>query len=309
MKYNEFIEKVASGIRAYFGEETRVEVKKVTKNNGVILDGIIIMNSNETIAPTIYMETFYREYQNGKMIGDIILEIITIYKQNRISGSVNLDFFMKYESVKGRVFQKVINYEKNKKSLENVPHIRFLDLAVVCYYAYMNDFLGNGSIQIEVGHLDQWGISEEELFEDARRNTYEKLGLELKGMDEILIEMLSEKLDNEDQEETNEILNRMDYEIPMYVMTLRGRYYGAACICYQEYLQTFAKRCKKSFYILPSSIHELILIPDSGREKSDALQNMVHEVNITHVSEEEQLSDNIYYFNISDNQVSVIQNM
>lgn len=306
MEYNEFIEKVKNGIKAYFGKEARVDVKKVTKNNGVILEGIIILNAHEVIAPTIYLESFYRDYQNGKTLGDIILEIIAIYEQNRVTQSINLDFFMKYEAVKGRVFQKVINYEKNKKILKNIPHVHYLDLAVVCYFAYMNDYLGNGSIQIEVGHLDQWGISEEELFNDARRNTLEKLGLELKGMDEILVEMLSENLNQDDNLETNEILDRMDHEIPMYVMTLRGRYYGAVCICYQEYLQMFAKKCKKDFYILPSSIHELILIPDSGREKPDALKNMVHEVNTTHVSQEEQLSDNIYFFSICNNEVSLV---
>lgn len=307
MEYNEFISKVKNGIQAYLGQDTRVEIKKVTKNNGVVLDGIVILGVQEVIAPTIYLESFYRDYREGKSLGDIILEIIAIYEQNRVTQNISLDFFMKYEAVKGRVFQKVVNYEKNKKVLQNVPHKQYLDLAVVCYYAYMNDYLGTGSIQIETGHLDQWGISEEELFEDAKRNTLEKLGLELKGMDEILIEMLSENPDKDDYAETNEILDHIDdHEIPMYVMTLKGRYYGAVCICYQEYLQLFAKKCRKDFYILPSSIHELILIPDNGREKPDALKNMVHEVNVTHVSAEERLSDNIYYFSIYDNEVSVI---
>ncbi len=306
MEYGEFIKKVKNGLSAYFGKDTKVTLKKVNKNNGVILDGIIILGQHEMIAPTIYLESFYMDYLKGKSLGDIIMEIIAIYEQNRVKENIDLDFFMKYEAVKGRIFQKVINYQKNEKRLQKVPHIRFLDLAIVCYFAYMNDFLGNGSIQIEKEHLQEWGISEEELFENARKNTIEKLGVELRGMDEILLEMLSDSIEKDAEEETQKLLEHMDNGVPMYVMTLRGRFFGATCICYQEFMEKFAKKCKKDFYILPSSIHELILVPDSGKEKASSLKSMVQEVNATHVSEEEQLSDNVYFYNSCNNEIVMI---
>lgn len=306
MEFKDFVEKVETGIREYLGKTERTEVKDIIKNNGVVRKGIVVGRKEEVIAPTIYLESFYEEYQKGKALGEVIYDIIKIYEDNRISDSINLDFFLDYESVKKRVFQKVINYEKNKDMLQNVPYERFMDLAVVCYYAYMNDFLGRGSIQIDVGHLDTWGISQEELFADARRNTLEKLGVEIKGMDEVICELLSENLEQEEAAELDEIMQQTKREVPMYIMTLRGRYYGAACILYKEILQAFGEKCRRSFYILPSSIHELILIPDNGREKQEDLRRMVVEVNAGHVALQEQLSDNIYYFSISENSVSML---
>lgn len=300
MDFNEFSENVVKSIKTCLGDNVKVEVKKVRKNNDVKLHGLIISKEQSSVSPTIYLDGFFRDHQQGKTLGDIVYEIVDIYEKNKVSANINLDFFLDYSAVKGRIFIKVIHYDKNKEMLEEVPYIRFMDLAVVCYYAYINDFLGKGSIQIETGHLDRWGISEEELFAAAKSNTRNKLGVEIKGMDEILLEMLSENGEEIDQEDLKSMLQHSEKEVPMYIMTLKGRYFGAACIFYEEMLAAFGRQCQKSFYILPSSIHELILVPDSGREKPEALRRMVQEVNAGHVAPEERLSDNVYYYNLQE---------
>ena len=298
MNFREFSADVIKSVNTCLGNDVKAEVKKVIKNNGVELHGLIISMAQSGISPTIYLDGFYREYKQGKSLGDIVYEIVTIYEKNKVSIDINLDFFLDYQEVKGRIFTKAVHYEKNKKMLEDVPHICFMDLAVICYYAYMNDFLGKGSIQIETGHLDRWGISQEELFETAKKNTKNKLGVEIKGMDELLIEMMLESEKDVDRDELEAMLQRAEKEVPMYIMTLKGRYFGAACIYYEEMLASFGKQCGKSFYILPSSIHELILVPDSGKEKPEELRRMVREVNAGHVAPEERLSDNIYYYDL-----------
>lgn len=299
MDFKEFSEKVIKNVTTCLGEDVSAEMKVVTKNNGVKLHGLIISKENLNVSPTIYLDGFFREYKQGKSLGDIVFELVDIYEKNKVSAGINLDFFMDYQAVRGRIFIKAVHYEKNKKMLEDVPHIHFLDLAMVCYYSYMNDFLGNGSIQIETSHLDRWGISEEELFATAKSNTRDKLGMEIKGMQEILEEMLMENVGVE-REEMKSMLQHTKQEIPMYIMTLKGRYFGAACICYEEMLKSFGKQCGKNFYILPSSIHELILIPDTGKEEPETLRRMVREVNAGYVAPEERLSDNIYYFDLSE---------
>lgn len=305
MQYKEFMEKTKKSVSDYLGKDVSVEIKEVVKNNGVTLQGLVISGKEESISPTIYLNGFYEDLKDGRTFGDIVRTIADIYQDNRIAGRINLDFFTDYNAVKGRIFIKVINYEKNKKLLEELPYKRFLDLAVVCYYAYMNDFLGKGSIQIEIAHLDKWGISEEVLFQDAERNTAVNLGAEIKGMGEVIKEMLRESFGGE-AEQLAEIAEQAKDEAPMYIMTLKGRYFGAACICDNALLQGFAMTHRTNFYILPSSIHELILLPDDGRERVEVLKNMVEEVNAGHVAPEEQLSDNVYYFDRFDGKVSLI---
>lgn len=306
MDYKEFAQKVKKSICEFSQDSLKVELTDIVKNNGVVRQGLVISDREETICPTIYLEDFFEEYGKGKPFGSIVRDIVRIYEENRITEKIDFQFFLNYESVRKRVFQKVVNYEKNKEKLKKLPHIRFLDLAVVCYYSYMNDFLGNGTILIEAEHLTKWEIGQEVLFADARKNTLEKLGVEIRSMHEIIWEMLSESLGTGESDQLEKMLSHTEKEILMYVMTLRGGYFGGVCICYQEALRMFAGKCGKSFYILPSSIHELILIPDSQKERPEEFRRMVQEVNAGHVALEEQLSDNVYYFDISQNKISIV---
>lgn len=67
-----------------------------------------------------------------------------------------------------------------------------------------------------------------------------------------------------------------------------------------------ARKEKKSLYILPSSVHEVILLPDNGEESPEELRRMIREVNREHVAPEEVLSDNLYYFDLAEKQVKNI---
>ncbi len=306
MNFEEFLSKTENSLRAFWGTGTQIEIKDIRKNNGVLLKGLVITQEKESISPTIYLDGFYQDYLKGKAFGRIVEEIIHLYKENKVKVPINMDFFLDYKAVRGRIFQKVIHYEKNRELLDNIPHKRFMDLAVVVYYAYMNDFLGRGSIQITVSHLDKWGISEEKLFEDASKNTREKLGVEILGMKDMLTELFFDNQCDADAAQVKEAVSYVERDVSMHVMTVKGRYFGAACICDTEMLKCFSERCNRNFYILPSSIHELILIPDTGFENPENLRRMVREVNAEHVEEEEQLSDNVYYFNRSTNTVNIV---
>ena len=84
--------------------------------------------------------------------------------------------------------------------------------------------------------------------------------------------------------------------IPMYIMTNRQEVNGASVLLYDDVLQTFALKKKTDFYIMPSSIHEVILIPKSKSPDLKDLNEMINEVNETQVQEEEVLSDHAYYY-------------
>ena len=308
MNFQEFCEKIKESVCAYLGEETKGEIKQITKNNGVRLNGLLLSREADTISPTIYLEGFYRDYKEGKAFGKLVREIAELYEKNRITDkSLCFNFFTDYETVRGRIFHKVINYEKNRESLQDIPHIRFLDLALVCYYAYMNDILGQGSIQIDISHLDQWGITEEKLFADAWENTTHKLGVEIRRMDDLLEALLTDRMDGVSEEEISDLLAKQGKPlVPMYIMSVRGSCFGAACLYHKEWLAEFAEKRGTNLYILPSSVHELILIPDSDREDPECLKRMVREVNAEHVEEQEQLSDQVYYFARSGNTLSIM---
>lgn len=89
------------------------------------------MEKDKNIAPTIYINSFYDRYREGVSLKAVVSEIIRIYNQNKNSININADYFENYENVRKTIVYKLVNYQKNKKLLEDVPYKRVLDLAVV----------------------------------------------------------------------------------------------------------------------------------------------------------------------------------
>lgn len=314
MGLQQFSDKVQKGVREFLGEGTEVCVKQVRKNNGVMLEGMTIMKEGDNLSPTIYLDVFFEEYEKGKTLGEVVREIVSIYENSNAGNKIDMSFFGDYKKVRRRIFCKLVNFEKNRELLKEVPHLRFLDLAVVCYYSYMNELIGNGTITIYQSHMQRWDISEEQLFQEAMENTRKVLHYEWRNMQDMVKDMLEEGLREQIQEyaggEVNlseewmeEILRQMLAEAkeqhgdqPMYVLTNCSRFLGAVCMVYDDILEHMGRIIGNDFYILPSSIHELILLPGAETEAKDNLKNLVNEVNTTQVEPEEILSDSVYYY-------------
>ena len=92
-----------------------------------------------------------------------------------------------------------------------------------------------------------------------------------------------------------------DAEIPMYILTNKEQYNGAVMVCDKDTMDSVAEEIGRNFYILPSSIHEVIIVPNSDEElASDTLRSLVSEVNSTQVAAEDRLSDNVYRYDYTE---------
>lgn len=269
------------------GKDTRVDIRVVTKNNGVQFHGLTVFFQDEHVTPTIYLEEFYQMYLRGASLDSVLMYMLDVYKDSRHSDGIAIQFFYHYDTVKDTLRIKIINYEKNKELLATVPHIRFLDLAVVCYSYVESLQLQKGSIIITRQHLNLWNVNEERLFIDAVLNSTICLPDSFVGMAELLDELLPEDINLDLHEEAR--------SPSMYVLTNSRKIFGAATIFYPEVLSRCAKTVGGDFYVLPSSVHEVILIPQSGGEEQELI-DMVQIVNDEQVAPEEILSYHIYKY-------------
>ena len=83
MEFEKFLEKVKNAVQAYFGENLRLTVSNVLKNNGVTLSGLIFMCEDSEVASTIYLNGFYEEYSQGQPFGEIAVSYthLDVYKR------------------------------------------------------------------------------------------------------------------------------------------------------------------------------------------------------------------------------------
>ena len=284
MEYREFLENVRKEVESRYDSNVSVTLNHVMKNNGTELDGITIMEKDKNIAPTRYRE--------GVSLKAVVSEIIRIYNQNKNSININADYFENYENVRKTIVYKLVNYQKNKKLLEDVPYKRVLDLAVV-FYCLIEQRKGvSATALIHNEHLRIWNVTEDEIYNDALKNTPVLLAGSIVPMSKILSEIAgTAPVDNDEKvcEYTGEDI--------LYVLTNSSRVNGAACILYDNLLKKFANDVHSDLYILPSSVHEVIIVPKKNAFDKSELADMVREVNEQGVSQDEILSDNVYEYN------------
>ncbi len=316
MEYKEFLDYIQSSMSQIIGKEKKVKVLKVLKTNNVSYDALTITDNNYNVSPTIYLNQFYIDYQNNKPLGEIVNEIYAFYEEHAKNIEIDTEIFTNFEKARKKVAFRVINAEKNTVLLEDCPHIRKLDLAIVFYCMINNDYLGSATSIIHYNHLELWGISVEELISAATKNTPVLLKPMIQDMNDLIFEMFKDDLQRQQMDGIlpldlpieDDLRHAMEsakkeYSLEMFVLTNSQKQYGAACIFYENILKDFSDKFKTDIYILPSSIHEVILIPVSKEMTIEELNQMVVEVNTNEVENCEVLSDHVYIYKRNNNEI------
>lgn len=293
MNYDDFIRYVKEKVQKQMGETVHVELRCVTKNNGVELDGLSITLEGERIAPMIYLDEFYEAYEGGLSVPDIVSTILKAYEKAKVSLPFDADFYMNYDNVKDKIACKLINYKKNRELLKKVPYMKYMDLVIVFYYMVENKEIGDGTILIYNSNLTMWKVTKEEVYETARKNTAALLPYEFQGMSQMLEAALGDEY------------IPMENSVPMYILSNEKKYLGAATILYDSILANIAQCLNDDFFVLPSSVHEVIIVPASIRATKAELRSMVKEINETQVEPEEVLSDSVYYYERKSHKLSL----
>lgn len=303
MKYTEFVTEVHERVQNFYGEKCIVTVQKALKNNAVELTGLVIKKAGENAAPVIYLEDLYLNFLKGEKIEKIVREIIEADELARFNFRFSLPKLEDVNQIKDKIVCKIINTCRNSNALDEIPHRDILDFSLVYYGIIANELNVNATFLIYNQHMEMWGIDEQELYELAMKNTFKILPPRIIEIEQLLLELINDE--NCSDGTRCEIREQLDKRcsVPMYVLTNTNRLYGAVCMLSDDILREFADR-EGDFYILPSSIHEVILIPDNNKISRFRLGDIVKHVNETQIPADEILSDSVYFYSHSDKKIS-----
>ena len=296
---------VKTAMEVTYGEDYKVSVQEVKKNNGLVLTGLTILKKDCNIAPTIYLNQVFEQYQDGRSMESICRELIAVYEEHKVHTDFDVSAVTDFAKVQNRICYKLINAEKNAELLADAPHVMLEDLAIIFYILVSQDSDGTGTIIIRNNMLSYWDVDTDILYELAQANTQRLFRGSVQSMASVMTEILSHRLDEESAQEFYDMMVGEDDMIPMYVCTNIAKLNGAGVILYQGLLQEFADRVGSDFYILPSSIHETLLIPANGDMDVEYLRDMVRTVNRTEVAPDEILSDSVYYYSRLTDRVEI----
>lgn len=260
------------------------EITEVKKNNDVTLTGIVIKGEDSNIHPTIYVNPFYEE---GMDIFEAADEVEEAYNNARDSFDIDVNRLGDFDYVKDKLFFAVVNRDSNAKRLEDLVFTDFLDLAII--YKIKVDDHANITVKKDMANL--WGVSIEDIDRAARENTPKFFEGYMASMFEMLMGLNATNLLDEDV-----IDSLQNGDNPMYILTNNIKSNGASVILYENMLKEMSKRFDDDMVVIPSSIHEVIVIPKSKVDDINMITEMIQQVNETEVSLEERLSDHAYIY-------------
>lgn len=315
INFTSFTQTILKILREKLGSDYTVFSHQVKKNNGMELTGIVAKCAGRNTSPTIYIDSFYKSNITEEEIRNTADILYHEFQAVKFEEDLDLSGFVLFDKARDRLCFKLIHAKKNKALLESVPYKRFHDLAIVFYYTvHEAPFYGKATILVQNSHVERWGTNADELLELAFKNTPVLYPAVITSMADVMKEILAEGLKAdlgssrlEEEKELfedswiDELIRQMSMDIgkdkiPMYVLTNKSKVYGAACMLYPDVLKNFCRNMGQDFYILPSSVHEVIMVPADAGTNKEGLREIVTDINRTQVAEEEVLADSVYLY-------------
>lgn len=308
MTFDEFKKEVTERIKDFLPleyQDAKVEIKDVIKNNDTHLSGLTIHRDDEGISPTLYLENYYDALQNGEhSLNGILSRMAETYNeamQNEITKDAKeiVNNITDYEATKGKIVPRLVNRDSNEERLQDMPHTEMGDLAVTYHVDLGSAEDGQMSVAISNQMMEKYGVSVEDLHEQACGNMESLTPTTFKTMADTLMEIMvpdyAEMSEEEREQRKEEMgLGGTDQDA-MFVISNSSKTFGAAALLDSESLDKIEAQIGE-FYILPSSVHECILVPKREDMDLATLENMVQEVNATQVAPNEVLSDHVYAY-------------
>jgi len=291
MTYYQFVQAIEKKVKKEIKECARISVYTTQKYNGTMRQGLLFSEQGSNVSPTIYLEEYYRRFEQGGSIDQIVKEILSLYAQLRFKEPWEESLIRDYTNIKEKMVYRLIHREKNLEILENMPYISYLDLAIVFYILFEAGIYGMAAMPVKTEHLRQWGITTGQAYQCAKDNTCRLLPCEFKTMRAVMAELTG-------MPETEE-------EDVLFVLSNEYRSFGAAAVLYPGELERIGECLGEDFFVLPSSVHEMLIVRKSVVLGKEALSRMVAEINATQVAKEEVLSDRAYYYSRAEKMLNM----
>lgn len=289
-----FAELLSGQLRKKIGRKFHIMPCEILKINGAVQHSLTIKSAGSSFSPAICLDRFYSCYINGTInMAETAEEILRIYERNKVPADMDAEFIASWERAKKDLRCRLVSTERNAQLLAGAPHREILDLSIVYYLKTELPGGMEGVIHIKNEFLESWNVCEEDLHCESWKNMWEYDDAEYDSLMNILIGMLSTpKMPGTD-------------DSPMYVLSNKSRLYGAVYMFSRTKMKEISDMLNSDLWIIPSSIHEVILLPCCREEHAAELALIIREINHTELSADEVLSDRLYLFSRHTGAVSI----
>ena len=307
MNFEAFMESIKKHIKEYLPEsyqDAQVTIREQQKLNNRYM-GLTVIRPGDARIPTINLTDLYRQsYENPRFrITDVLEQISQIIQKEPERFDVSR--LTQYEEAKTHLFMRVSNIEENLQVLDNVPYVERADLAITFHIAVEENEAGRASAIVTNNMMENFGVTRNQLYKDALENSSFIAPVMIDNLGEVVGRMEIEEMEarGASEEEIRKAEERIYVESqynPMFVVTNETLLYGGSAIFYPGVMDQLGEVLNGDFFILPSSVHETLVVPDDGRISCHELKAMVMAINEKEVAPEDRLADEVYHYDTRD---------
>ena len=288
MDYKIYKESLRDKVQEQLGEDVSVYYTEMVKNNNVKKEALALQTKGENTTPMIYVDSLLEAYACTGNMEESKNTVLEIYKgRNHVLADWNS---FSWEQVKPYIRIRLVRMEGNEEYLKDRPYKKVLDLAMI-FVVLLNEKEGEMAAQVSWTQMEAWGIDIEELYLTAIEN-FRKEEFIITNMTSLFPAELAEEL---------------EMGIDMYIFSTKKRIQGARAILRVDMLKTFADKKGCNLFILPSSVHEVLLICEEKYMCVAGLKAIVSSVNGDSdvIAAEEVLSDSVYYYDREKDEIRI----
>ena len=307
MVYETFETLIAAELQNRLGDDYQLIPQTASKNNGLLLRGLCVRRKGDFAAPTIYLDNCFTCYQQGTSLEFLVNEILRVYYENINLLRKDYSILNDFSQLKDKVAYKLIHTRSNQELLADIPSIPYMDLSIVFYLRLEKNEHEQITCPIHNHNLEQWNTSAEELYRLACANTPRMFPPEVQSMALLMAELVCQQ---ENLQATEELVARIlsaPGVTPLFVLTNNTGVNGACTILYPNALKNFAQLLNQDLIILPSSIHEVLLMPMDDEANLEELSSIVALINRSEVPVQDRLSNHVYFYSRQTDSVHMVQ--
>ena len=302
MNREEFNARIQENILNFLPEkysEAEVSLSRQVKQNDIEQTGLAVRLPDENGCPIIYLDSFYEAYRNGQSL-DGIMETIAKVRSDAIPSralGIDVAFFSDYQNVRSKLTMCAYDTEKNQRRLEEVVHHSFGDYSCAYSIILRQDRESQMRVMVTPSMMEMWGITKRQLHEDAIMADISR-GLVFTTIMDMMSSLGADHPNLLEGENAHMTKEQEDY--PLFCLTSKTVQNGAGLILNPVVQEQIASFFDGNYFVLPSSVHEILVIPDNGTYSARELEDMVKSINETVVDPKDVLSDKVAYYDRSE---------
>ena len=310
MDYESFKERVMREFLDYMPERyagCELELRKVPKVN-TCLTGVVIKPKEKCsfCGPTCYMERMYDQYKNCESFEKVMANQ-AIYLEESLKYLPKDILELDIASMKDKIVFQVVNTKENQEMISLCPHRNFMDLTAVYRAITKVDEDGVSGFLITNDIAKAEDLTEKALYAMAKKNTKKLFPFKRERIEETMIRMMKRwGANDKDIDESFPYIDDVPEKERVYVISNQFEFFGANALLYKDVIGDVAKSIGTDCFILPSSVHDLVVLSTDIFGESTKLINLVRETNSEHVRTSDRLSDSIYLYSLANNKINMV---